>query len=123
VPGEIVAQGSFYSYERKYLDPGGAELLIPAPLSRDQVLQAQAVARTAFVALECEGMARIDLFLERSTGRFLFNEANTIPGFTTVSMYPKLWEHSGLPYGDLLARLIDLALLRHQKRAKLRRLR
>jgi D-alanine-D-alanine ligase len=123
IPGEIVAQDAFYTYERKYLDPAGAELLIPAPLTSDQSRQAQEAARTAFVALECEGMARIDLFLERPTGRFLFNEANTIPGFTTASMYAKLWEHSGLPYRELLTRLIELALARHQRQSGLRRLR
>jgi D-alanine-D-alanine ligase len=123
VAGEIVAQGSFYSYERKYLDPSGAELLIPAPLTSEQAAAAREIAATAFVALECEGMARIDLFLERPTGRLLFNEANTIPGFTTVSMYPKLWEHSGLSYGELLGRLIELALQRHRQQASLKRLR
>jgi D-alanine-D-alanine ligase len=123
IPGEIVPQDAFYSYERKYLDPGGAELRIPAPLTRDQTREAQENARTAFVALECDGMARIDLFLERPTGRFLFNEANTIPGFTTTSMYAKLWEHSGLGYRELLSRLIDLALTRQQRERALSRLR
>jgi D-alanine-D-alanine ligase len=123
VPGEVVAHDAFYSYERKYLDPDGAELLIPAPLTSEQTRLAQETARTAFVALECEGMARIDLFLERPTGRFLFNEANTIPGFTTASMYAKLWDHSGLGYRELLSRLIDLALASHQRQSGLRRLR
>jgi D-alanine-D-alanine ligase len=121
VPGEIVPRGAFYDYDRKYLDPEGAELRIPAPLSKRQTAQAQRIAREAFIALECEGMARIDLFLDKGSGRLLFNEANTIPGFTTISMYPKLWQASGLAYGDLLARLIDLALQRHARRRALHR--
>jgi D-alanine-D-alanine ligase len=121
VAGEIVPRGDFYDYERKYLDPQGAELHIPAAISKRQTAQAQRIARQAFVALECEGMARIDLFLERRSGRLLFSEANTIPGFTTISMYPKLWEASGLSYGELLARLIELARLRHQRRRALNR--
>jgi D-alanine-D-alanine ligase len=121
VPGEIVPRGAFYDYERKYLDPDGAELHIPAQLSAAQAAEAQRIAREAFVALECEGMARIDLFLDRKSGQLLFSEANTIPGFTTISMYPKLWAASGLPYADLLARLIDLALHRHARRRALHR--
>jgi D-alanine-D-alanine ligase len=121
VPGEIVPKEAFYSYERKYLDPEGAQLLIPAPLSSKQTAEAQRIAREAFTALECEGMARIDLFLDRKSGRLLFSEANTIPGFTTISMYPKLWEASGLGYRALLARLIELALRRHERRSALNR--
>lgn len=121
VPGEIVPRGAFYDYERKYLDPAGAELRIPAPIPEDQASEAQRIARAAFNALECEGMARIDLFLDRKSGQLLFNEANTIPGFTTISMYPKLWEASGLPYGALLARLIELALQRHARKRTLNR--
>lgn len=121
VPGEIVAQDAFYSYERKYTQTDGAELLIPAPLTREQSALAQQVARTAFVALECEGMARVDLFFERKTERMLLNEVNTIPGFTPASMYPKLWEASGLSYSALLTRLVELALRRHGQRAQLRR--
>ncbi len=121
VAGEIVPRGGFYDYERKYLDPQGAELIIPASLSPAQLASAQQIAREVFSVLECAGMARVDMFLERSSGRLLFSEANTIPGFTTISMYPKLWEHSGLPYPALLARLIELAQRRHQRRRKLRR--
>lgn len=123
VPGEIVPKGAFYSYERKYLDPDGAALLIPAPLNPAQIEAARRIARDAFIALECHGMARIDLFLDRQSDRFLFNEANTIPGFTTISMYPKLWEASGLEYRDLLARLIDLAIQRHEQKRNLKRVR
>jgi D-alanine-D-alanine ligase len=121
IPGEIVPKGAFYSYERKYLDPDGATLQIPARLDAHTAEEARRMAREAFVALECEGMARIDLFLDRDSGRLLFSEANTIPGFTTISMYPKLWEASGLSYRDLLTRLIELALRRHDRRQALRR--
>jgi D-alanine-D-alanine ligase len=123
VPGEVVAAESFYSFERKYVDDDGAVLHIPADLEPGQRAEAQAIAARVFAALECEGMARVDLFLERATGRFLFNEANTIPGFTAISQYPKLWEATGLPYPALLTRLIDLALVRHAARRQLRRIR
>jgi len=121
VPGEIVAQGGFYDYERKYLDSDGARRHIPADLSDAQTGAAREMARKVFVTLECDGMARIDLFLERGSGRWLFNEANTIPGFTTISMYPEMWEASGLPYGQLLDRLIARAQQRHAQQRKLRR--
>lgn len=120
VPGEIVPKDAFYSYERKYLDAEGAQLLVPARLTADEVRAAQDVARRAFVALECDPMARVDLFYERGTGRWLFSEANTIPGFTTISMYPKLWQASGLAYGALLDRLVQLALRRHADKRGLR---
>jgi len=121
LPGEIVAEGGFYDYARKYEVADGAQLLVPAPLDVEQTRLAREAAALAFEALECEGMVRIDLFLERSTGRLLFNEANTIPGFTQISMYPKLWEASGLPYRELLTRLIELALARQRRRADLYR--
>lgn len=117
LPGEIIPKGGFYSYEHKYLDPEGAALAVPAKLSAEQAARAVHIAREAFIALECDGMARIDLFLDRDSNELLFNEANTIPGFTTISMYPKLWEASGLSYRDLLTRLIELALNRHRARA------
>jgi D-alanine-D-alanine ligase len=123
IAGEIVPKGEFYDYEHKYLDPDGAALLMPAPLSDAQALAAANMARDAFVALECYGMARVDLFLDRASQRLLFNEVNTIPGFTTISMYPKLWEASGLSYRDLLARLIDLALQRATRQRALKRMR
>jgi D-alanine-D-alanine ligase len=121
--GEIVPRDAFYSYERKYLDPDGAALHIPALLTPKQAESAGHIARQAFLALECEGMARIDLFLERGSGRLLFSEANTIPGFTSISMYPKLWQASGLGYGALIERLIALSLRRHALRGGLRRTR
>lgn len=119
--GEIVPKHEFYSYEAKYLDENGASLLIPANLNPAQMAEAQRVAREAFSALECEGMARVDLFLDRGTGKFYFNEVNTIPGFTSISMYPKLWEATGIAYPALLSKLIDLALARHQRQKKLTR--
>jgi len=119
IPGEIVPKHEFYSYDAKYLDETGAELLIPAPLSPEQVTEAQNIARSAFQVLECEGMARVDLFLDKKSGEFFFNELNTLPGFTSISMYPKLWESSGIPYQDLLTKLIDLAINRHNRKNKL----
>ena len=116
VPGEINPTHEFYSYEAKYLDENGAELIIPANLDAEQTKQAQEIARSAFSTIECEGMARVDLLLDRSTGKFYFNELNTIPGFTSISMYPKLWEASGISYQELLSRLVDLAVSRHQRK-------
>lgn len=121
IPGEINSRHEFYSYEAKYLDENGAELIIPARLTEPQKEAAQRLAAGAFAALECEGMARVDFFLDRKTGELYFNEVNTIPGFTSISMYPKMWEASGLPYRELLTRLIELALRRgSEKRALLR---
>src|SRR5438270_12842347 len=94
VPGEINPTHEFYSYEAKYLDEKGAELIIPANLGAEQTRQAQEIAGSAFSAIECEGMARVDLLLDRSAGKFYFNELNTIPGFSSISMYPKIWEAS-----------------------------
>lgn len=123
IAGEINprSQHEFYSYAAKYLDENGAELLIPAALPAEQVKLAQELAAQAFTTLCCEGMARVDFFLDRESGAFYFNEVNTIPGFTSVSMYPKLFEASGINYRELLSRLIDLALQRaDRKRALLR---
>jgi D-alanine-D-alanine ligase len=119
VAGEIAPTHEFYSYESKYLDDNGAVLTIPAKLSPEQAARAQEIGRRAFVALECEGMARVDMFVDRGTGEFYFNEINTLPGFTSISMYPKLWEASGLGYSELLAKLIELALTRHARRKHL----
>ena len=121
LPGEIIPKHEFYSYEAKYLDENGAGLEIPAKLNTQQIAMGQEIAGAAFQALECEGMARVDLFLDRKSGQFYFNEVNTIPGFTQISMYPKMWEASGLPYQELLSRLIELALLRRDRRAELKR--
>lgn len=116
VAGEVNATHEFYSYEAKYLDDNGAELLIPAHITPEQLKTAQDIARRAFDALDCEGLARCDLFLDKVTGEFYFNEVNTLPGFTSISMYPKMWEASGLPYAELLTKLVGLALARHERK-------
>lgn len=121
IPGEIAPRHEFYSYAAKYLDPNGADLMIPADLNQEQVQQAQQMAAQVFDILGCEGMARVDLFLDKDTGQFVFNEINTIPGFTQISMYPKLWQASGISYRQLLSCLIDLALARHKRRQALKR--
>jgi D-alanine-D-alanine ligase len=117
IPGEIVPHREFYDYAAKYLEEG-TRLLIPAKLNRAQVKRFQEYAVRAFRALECLGMARVDFFLEHRTGRILLNEINTIPGFTSISMYPKLWEASGLSYRNLLSRLIELALAQHREKQR-----
>jgi D-alanine-D-alanine ligase len=117
VPGEIIPHREFYDYAAKYLEDGTA-LVIPAKLSRAQVRRFQDYAVRAFKALDCAGMGRVDFFLERRTRRIFINEINTIPGFTSISMYPKLWEASGLPFGKLVDRLIELALERHREKAR-----
>jgi D-alanine-D-alanine ligase len=114
VPGEIVPGDEFYSYADKY-EADKAQLLVPAPLTDAQVADAQLLACRAFEACRCEAMARVDLFL--TDAGFLVNEVNTIPGFTPISMYPRLWEATGVPYSELLDRLIDLAVRRHERRA------
>jgi D-alanine-D-alanine ligase len=119
VPGEVVPGAEFYDYADKYED-GKAKLLVPAPLDADWVADVQRLAVQAFAACRCEAMARVDFFFEEcGRGRgFLCNELNTIPGFTPISMYPKLWEASGVGYAELLDRLIDLAVARHARRAR-----
>ena len=119
IPGEIVPAREFYDYQAKYINDD-SRLLIPAPLTPEQVRTAQDLAIRSFQALECAGLARVDLFLEKPTGKFFVNEINTLPGFTSISMYPKLWEASGLPYSQLLDRLIELALERHAEKKKLK---
>ncbi|MBN1653118.1 MAG: D-alanine--D-alanine ligase [Deltaproteobacteria bacterium] len=121
LPGEVIPRHEFYSYQAKYLDENGARFEIPAKLSEIQVQEAQRMARDVFRIAECEAMARVDLFLEKQTGRLLFNEINTIPGFTTISMYPKMFEASGMSYRELLSRLIELAIVRHKRRRDLKR--
>jgi D-alanine-D-alanine ligase len=117
VPGEIVPHREFYDYAAKYLEEG-TQLLIPAKLSREQVKKIQALAVSAFRVLELSGMARVDFFLEKRGGKIFLNEVNTIPGFTSISMYPKLWEASGIPFAALLDRLIELALEQHREKAR-----
>lgn len=120
IAGEIVVNhpDGFYSYDAKYIDDG-ATLKIPAPLAADELREVQRLSLAAFRTLECCGMARVDFFL-RSDGEWLINEINTLPGFTAISMYPKLWAASGVSPRELLTRLIDLAIARHDKRKALR---
>jgi D-alanine-D-alanine ligase len=118
VAGEIVPRGhAFYDYEAKYLDEQGAELLIPAPLGEGTHEEIRRLAVAAFEAVDCAGMARVDFFV-RPTGEILLNEINTIPGFTQISMYPKLWAASGVSYPELIDRLIELAIERHERERK-----
>jgi D-alanine-D-alanine ligase len=118
IPGEIVPHREFYDYTAKYLEDG-TQLLIPAKLKAAQVKTIQSLAVAAFRALELSGMARVDFFLEkRAPGKLFLNEVNTIPGFTSISMYPKLWEASGIPFRELIDRLIALALEQHAEKAR-----
>ena len=113
VPGEIVIKkNDFYDYEAKYVE-GGMELIAPAPIPDETAQEIRRIARAAFEAIDAAGMARVDFFLERGTNRLLLNEINTIPGFTPTSVYAELWATSGLPYEELLDRLVELALDRH----------
>ena len=119
LPGEVVPSREFYSYEAKYLDEGSA-LLVPAPLTKRQTQQVRQLAVEACLAVDGAGMARVDFLMARDTGRLYLNELNTIPGFTTISMYAKLWAASGVDYPALLDRLIHLALERHAEKQQRR---
>lgn len=116
--GEIVTDDGFYSYEKKYIDEDGAILRIPADLDQETLERARSTSIAAFRALEARGMARVDMFLTAG-GEIYVNEINTIPGFTEISMYPKLWQASGLSYADLIDRLIELALEEHAAHSRL----
>jgi len=115
VPGEIVPGADFYSYDAKYI-LDNSELIIPAPLTPEQVRTFRELAVKAYQAVDCAGMARVDFLLDKTNGEIFLNEINTIPGFTKISMYPKLWEASGLPYASLVDRLIELAMERKAER-------
>ena len=125
LPGEIVPSRDFYSYEAKYLDEGeeASDLLIPAPLSTEMTELVRDLAVQTYLAIDCAGMARVDFLLSgvecdgRDPPALYVNEMNTIPGFTKISMYPKLWEATGIPYSELIDRLIELALERHRDKA------
>ena len=117
IPGEVVPCREFYDYQAKYIDED-SELLIPAPLSKEMTLGVRQMAIQAYKALDCAGMARADFLLDKRTGELWVNELNTIPGFTQISMYPKLWEATGIPYRELIDRLIDLATERFQDRSQ-----
>ncbi len=118
LPGEVIPRREFYDYEAKYLDEA-TQLIVPADLPADKAAEIQALAVRAFIALDCAGMARADFFMDRVTGQVYINELNTIPGFTAVSMYPRMWAASGLPYPELLDRLIQLAFERHRDKARM----
>ena len=115
VPGEILPSREFYSYESKYVD-GTSGLLIPAPIPAEAAEKIRAFAVSAYKAIDCAGMARVDFFLDKDSGEIFLNELNTIPGFTSISMYPKLWEATGLSYPQLIDRLVELALKRKADR-------
>ena len=117
--GEVIPVNEFYDYEAKYVKEG-SELIIPARLTRKQMKQVQEFSIRAFLAIDCAGMARVDFLLDRKKGELFVNEINTIPGFTPISMYPKLWEASGLPYSRLVDRLIELAFERHREKTRTR---
>ncbi len=117
VVGEIVASSEFYDYNAKYID-GKSQVFIPADIPRATAEEVRRQAVKAFLALDLSGLARVDFFLEKETGKVYINEANTLPGFTKISMYPMLWEASGLPYTQLLDRLIELAIERHKDRQR-----
>ncbi|NQW44535.1 MAG: hypothetical protein HQ462_03925 [Deltaproteobacteria bacterium] len=111
VPGEIIPNSKigWYSYEAKYLMPEGAETKVPTDLDAKHTKLIQDFALKAFNCLECDGMARVDLFLEHNTHKIYLNEINTIPGFTPISMYPKMWQASGISYSELISELLNLA--------------
>lgn len=117
VPGEIVPIKEFYDYNAKYLDEG-SQLIIPAKLTKAQTKTVQELAIRAFKAVDCSGLARVDFLMDPKTGKIYLNEINTMPGFTSISMYPKLWAASGLEYADLIDRLIQLAVERHEDKKR-----
>lgn len=119
LPCEILPSRDFYDYEDKYL-LDKARTIVPADLSPQQTAEIRRLAVECYKAVECEGMARVDFLMESAGGKFFINEINTIPGFTSISMYPKMWEASGLPYSKLIDRLIELALERHREKQSLR---
>jgi D-alanine-D-alanine ligase len=119
VPGEIISSNEFYDYDAKYID-GKSSAVIPAKLPKAVVKEIQQYAVCVFSAIECSGMGRVDFLVTKKSNKVYFNEINTIPGFTSISMYPKLWEASGISYSHLLDRLIELAIERHTQRQRLR---
>ena len=117
LPGEIILGREFYDYEDKYVD-NASKTQVPADLLPQTIERIQGDAIRAFQAIDGAGLARVDFFLERETSRVLVNEINTMPGFTSISMYAKMWEASGIPYSDLIDRLIELAVERHQDKSR-----
>ena len=119
VPGEVIPLHDFYSYDAKYIDDKGAALQIPAQLDSETTSRVQELAVKVFQTLYCEGLSRVDFFLKKN-GEIIVNEINTMPGFTKISMYPKMWEASGIGYTELITRLIELAISRHKKERQLK---
>jgi D-alanine-D-alanine ligase len=117
IAGEIVPAAEFYDYNAKYVDEG-SKLLIPAKLTKAKMREIQLLAIKAFQAVDCSGLARVDFLMDPKSGKLWVNEINTMPGFTAISMYPKLWAASGLPYHALITRLIELALERHRDKKR-----
>jgi D-alanine-D-alanine ligase len=117
LPGEVVPGKEFYDYAAKYLDEG-SQLIIPAKLTKAQITRVQELAVAAFKAVDCSGLARVDFLMDPSSKKIYVNEINTMPGFTAISMYPKLWAASGLAYSALIDRLIQLGLERHSDKKK-----
>ena len=119
VPGEVVPAREFYDYQAKYINDD-SRIIIPAQLTDAQASEARELGRKVFRTLDCCGLGRVDLFLAKATGKYYVNEINTLPGFTSISQYPKLWAASGIPYSKLLDRLVELAFERHAEKKKLR---
>jgi D-alanine-D-alanine ligase len=117
VPGEIVPGKEFYDYTAKYLDEG-SELIIPAKLTKAETKNVQRLAIAAFKAVDCSGLARVDFLMEPKSRKLYLNEINTMPGFTSISMYPKMWAATGVSYPELISRLIELGLERHEDKKK-----
>ncbi len=120
ITGQVIPKHEFYSYEAKYIDPDGADLIIPANIDNRIAESIRKTALDAYGILCCSGMARVDFFLEKGTNTFYLNEINTLPGFTSISMYPKLWAQTGLSYSELLDRLIGLGFEAHYNRNRLK---
>jgi len=120
--GEVIPGNEFYDYDDKYSSESTSKLVIPAKLPDETINKIREYAVRAFKALDCSGLARVDFFVHKETGEIYINEVNTMPGFTQISMYPKLWEASGLPYNKLLEKLIDLAVERYNEKEMIRNL-
>ena len=119
IPGEILPTHTFYDFDAKYNDPDGAKLLIPADISTDLIETVRSTAVRAYKALDCSGLSRIDFFIDRDTGELYLNEINTLPGFTSISMFPKMCEKAGLKFAELIKLLIEEALLRYKAKSSL----
>ena len=119
MPGEILPTHTFYDYDAKYNDPDGAKLQIPANLSEDEIKNIQQTAIEAYRAVDASGLSRVDFFIDRDDGKIYLNEINTLPGFTSISMFPKMCEASGLKYADLIELLLNEAVVKHECKMKL----